>query len=196
MAEKKGAADVGPGGKNTLTESVADFARREMSELEDRERKKQQYWEGQRQVVEEIPVRFWKMVEQIRTEIETFNKIVDPTRRISLNESAGLAARADHRHHELNLTITRKGAEAWVGLSELMRLGRAPAAFIIEGHVRLSQGRVRVRSEGIAREGKLRFRVTIDGQEAPFSIDELGSRVVLAVAKDDPQVLGAPAQPV
>jgi hypothetical protein len=179
--------------KSTLSESVAEYAKREMVEQADREAKKKAYWEMQKKVTVELPAKFWKLADGIRTEVDTFNKIVDGEKRMSLNESAGLAARADHAHHELNLSLRRKKAEAWVGLSELVRLGRAPATYIIEAHVTLSQARIRIRCEAIPSADDIRFRVTIDGQEPHFTVDELASRIVLAVAKDDPAVLGAPA---
>ncbi len=184
-------------GRSSLGESVADYARREMNEQAEREARKKAYWEGQAKVATELPERFFKLTAKVRDEVDTFNQIVDPTRRITFGESAGLAARADHTKYELNLKITRGKAEAWLGLTELMRLGRAPSAYMIEAQVRLSQGRIRIRAEGLSRpDGNVRYRVTIDGQEAPFGLEELGSRLVLAVAKDDPQILGAPPEPV
>lgn len=197
MADKgSGKPDPSEGTRSTLSESVADYAKREMAEQVDREAKKKRYWEAQKRVAIELPERFWKLAAQIRTEVDTFNQIVDAEKRMSLTESAGVAAHADHTRAELNLTVTRKGREAWVGLSELMRLGRGPTAYIIEAHVKLSQAKIRVRSEGIPRDDTIRFRVTIDGKEPSFGLDELGARIVLAVAKDDPQVLDAAAGPV
>jgi hypothetical protein len=189
MAEK--------GERSTTGETVEEYARREMAEAADREAKKKQYWDSQKRVATELPAKFWQVADRLREEVDTFNKIVDPPRRLSLTESAGLAARADHRHHELNMTLSRKAAEAWVGLSELMRLGKGQPTYIIEAHVKLSQARVRIRCEAIPRsEDEIRFRVTVDAVEPQFTVDELASRIVLAVAKDDPTILGAPAGPV
>lgn len=182
--------------KDTIGESVTDYARREMEEVAEREKKKQAYLEAQKRIAAEIPARFMKLAEKIRAEVDAFNKIVDGSRRISLVESAGLAAKADPTKAELNMTISRKQCEAWVGFSELMRLGRAPTAYIIEAHVKLSQAKVRVRCEGVPKDKDIRYRVTIDMVEPPFGLDELGSRIVLAVAKDDPAILGAAAGPV
>ncbi len=181
-----GAARQSEGG-----ESVADYAKREMAEIADRERKKQVFLEAQARIAVELPARFFALAEKVRSEVDTFNKIIDPTRRISLRESAGLAARADHTRAELNLTVSRKGAEAWIGLSELMRLGRAPTAYIVEARITLTRARVRVRVDGLPKDGEVRYRVTIDGKEGPIGLDELPSRIVLAIAKDDPTVLGA-----
>jgi hypothetical protein len=190
-------ADKDKGHKSTFGESVADYAKREMAEEADRAAKKAAYIEAQKRVIVELPAKFWVVADAIRSEIDTFNRIVDAQKRITLTESAGLAARADHAHHELNLALRRKACEAWVGLSELMRLGRAPATYIIEAHLKLSQApRVRLRCEAIPRgEKDIRFRVTVDGSEAPWGVDELASRIVLAVAKDDPEVLGRAANP-
>ena len=181
------------GNKSTMSESVAEYAKREMAEQADREAKKKAYWEMQKRVTVELPAKFWKVAEAVRSEVDTFNKIVDGEKRLSFIESAGLAARADHAHHELNMTVSRKKASAWVGLSELVRLGRAPATYIIQAHVHLSQARIHIRCEAIPSNDDMRFRVTVDGVEPPFTVDELASRIVLAVAKDDPVVLGAAA---
>jgi hypothetical protein len=184
------------GGKLTTSESVADYAKREMAEEAERAAKKARYWAGQKRAAAELPARFWKLVDQIRSEVDTFNKIVEPGRRISLGESAGVAARAEHTHQELNVRLERKRAAAWIGITELMRLGRAPTTYIIEARVTLSRASVRIRCEAIPRgEDGIRFRVGVDGHESPFGVDELGQRLVLAIAKDDPEVLGATTGP-
>ncbi len=177
-------------------ESVEAYAKREMTEHQDRERKKQIYWENQKRVATELPERFFELVKKIRAEIDAFNAIVDAGRRVSMHESAGVAAHAEPGRAELNVTFGRKNQEAWVGLSELMRLGRAPTAFIIEAQVKLSQARIRVRAEAIpSGEQGMRYRVTTDGREAPITLDELPSKLVLAVVKDDPTQLNAQAGP-
>jgi hypothetical protein len=190
-------ADKDKGHRSSLTESVADYAKREMAEEADRAAKKVAYWEAQKKVAVELPAKFWQVADGIRSEIDTFNRIVDAPKRIMFTESAGLAARAEHSRAELNMTLRRKAAEAWVGLSELMRLGRAPATYIIEAHLRLTRApRVRMRCEALPRDSDIRFRVTIDGKEAPWGVDELASRIVLAVAKDDPEVIGQAGQAI
>jgi hypothetical protein len=181
---------------NAADESVADFARREVAEAAERERKKQLYLDSQAKIVAELPARFLKLADKIRAEVDTFNKIVEPSRRISMTESAGLAARADVTRAELNLTLRRKAAEGWVGVSELMRLGKAPAAYVIEARIKLTQARVRIRVEGLPKDGGVRYRVTIDGKEGPIELEDLASKIVLAIAKDDPTVLGAGANAV
>ena len=78
-----------------------------------------------------------------------------------------------------------------------MRLGRAPTAFIIEAHVHLSRSRLRLRAEAIPKgDEEVRYRVTLDGRETRLAIDELASRLVLAVVKDDPVLLDGPPNPV
>jgi hypothetical protein len=183
-------------GRSLTNESVSDYARREMAEIADRKERRELYWEGQKRVAIELPERFMRVADQVRAEVDSFNQIVDASRRLSLEESAGLAARADHAHAELNLSVRRGKAELWIGLAELMRLGHHPPAFIIEAQVRLSQARIRIRAEGIPTREGIRYRVTIDGREASIGLEELGSKLVLTVAKDDPSVLGIPADPV
>lgn len=184
------------GMKSLTNESVEDYAKREMAEVAERERKKKVYWENQKRVAAEFPEHFFELAKQIRAEIDTFNAIVDVGRRVTMHESAGVAAHADPGRAELNVTFGRKGQEAWVGLSELMRLGRGPTAYIIEAMVKLSQARVRVRAEAIpSGESGIRYRVTTDGREAPFSLDQLASKLVLAVVKDDPTQLNVQPGP-
>lgn len=180
-----------------INESVADYAKREMAEAADRERKKVLYWENQKRVAIELPQRFFAIVRSLRNEIDTFNKHVDGPRRLTLTESVALAAGAEVGKAEHNLTFGRKGCEAWVGLSELQRLGRGPTAYIIEAHVKLSRSRLRLRAEAIPKgEEDIRYRVTVDGRETKFGIDELASRLVLAIVKDDPVLLDGPPNPV
>lgn len=196
MADKPRERGRTDGNTSTSGESVADYARRELAEAAERDRKKQVYWENQKRVASELPERFYALARQIRSHVDTFNGIVEPGNRITLSESVGLAAHAEVGRADLNLTLSRKKQEAWVGLSELMRLGRAPTAFIIEAQVKLSRTSVRVRSEGLTtKEGAIRYRVTTDGKEAPFGIDELAERIVLAVVKDDPALLNAAPNP-
>lgn len=178
-------------------ESVSDYAKREMADADERERKKQKYWENQKRVTVELPQRFFALVRSLRKEVDTFNQIVDPPRRVSFSESVGLAAGAEVGKAEMNVSFGRRGVEAWVGLSELMRLGRAPAAYIIEAHVKLSRSRLRVRAEAIPRgDDDVRYRVTVDGRETKFGIDDLASRLVLAIVKDDPVMLDGTPDPV
>lgn len=185
------------GPRSTLGESVAEYAKREMAEIADREHKKAVYWQNQKRAAIELPQRFFQMAKQIRAEIDTFNQIVDVGRRLSFSESTGLAAGAEVGKAEHNLSFGRKNLEAWVGLSELIRLGRAPAAYIIEATVKLSHARLRLRAEAIPRGAEdMRYRVTLDGKETSFGVDELGSRLVLAVAKDDPIMLDGAPNPV
>jgi hypothetical protein len=193
-------ADKGRDKQNTSLagESVADYAKREMEEVKERERRKEAYWRNQKRVAIELPARFLKLVDVIRAEVDTFNSIVDVGRRLSFSESLALAARAEVGKAELNLTFGRKGVEAWVGLSELMRLGRGPTAYIIEAFVKFSKApQLRLRAEAIPKgDEDVRYRVTTDGKETRFGIDELGSRLVLAVTKDDPTLLDGPPAPV
>ena len=196
MADKPRERGRTDGNSSTHAETVAEYAAREVSEAADRERKKTVYWENQKRVAAELPGRFFTLARQIRTEIDTFNGIVTPGNRLSLTESIGLAAHAEAGRAELNLTFGRKKVEAWIGLSELMRLGRGPTAFIIEAHVKLSLTNVRLRSEAIpTADDGIRYRVTVDGREAPFGIDELAERLVLAIVKDDPVLLNAQPGP-
>ena len=196
MADKPRERARTDGNTSMHSETVAEYAQREVAEAADRERKKTVYWENQQRVAAELPGRFFALARQIRTEVDTFNGVVTPGNRLSMNESIGLAAHAEAGRAELNLSFGRRRVEAWVGLSELMRLGRAPTAFIIEAHVKLSLTKVRVRSEALPTpDGGIRYRVTVDGREAPFGIDELAQRLVLAVVKDDPVLLNAQLGP-
>jgi hypothetical protein len=181
--------------RSLANETVSDYARRETAEIEERQARKDRYWQGQKRAASELPVRFRKIADQVRAEVDNFNAIVDASRRLSLEESAGLAVRAEHPSAELNLSVRRGKAELWLGLAELMRLGHNPSAFIIEAHVRLSQARIRVRAEGIPNGEGLRYRVMIDGRDSNIPLDELGAKLVLTVAKDDPTVLGVVAVP-
>ena len=55
-----------------------------------------------------------------------------------------------------------------------------------------SQAKVRLRAEAIPSGADgIRYRVTVNGHEAPISFDQLASKLVLAVVKDDPTQLGA-----
>ncbi|MEO6952450.1 MAG: hypothetical protein ABI321_11600 [Polyangia bacterium] len=196
MADKPRERGRTDGNTSTSSESVADYAKREMAEAAERARTKQVYWENQKRVAAELPERFYALARQIRAHVDTFNGIVEPGNRVTLNESVGLAARAEVGRADLNLSLSRKKQEAWVGLSELMRLGHAPTAFLIEAQVKLSLTTIRVRAEGLpTKEGTIRYRVTTDGKEAPFGIDELAERIVLAVVKDDPAMLNAAPGP-
>lgn len=182
MAEKK--PEPSP------SESVVAYAKMEMAEVAERERKKKIFLEGQQRAAIEMPEKFFKTAADVRRDVDAFNQIVDPSRRISLIESAGLAAHAEAGRAELNFRLHRKNVEAWVGLSELMRLGQSHVAYIIDGHVRLSKVSMRLRIDGIPSGDGLRYRVNTDGVEQKFSVDELGSRIVLAIAKDDATPLG------
>ena len=186
MAEKKS----DKAGTAPAHESVADYARREMAEVAERERKKKVYLEGQKRAATEVPERFLAIAADVRREIDAFNQIVDPSRRITLQESAGLAARAEAGRAELNFSAKRKNVEAWVGLSELMRLGQTTPAYIIDGQIRLSKSSLRLRAEAIPSGDGLRYRIMLDGMEQKYPLEELGSRLVLALAKDDPTPLG------
>ena len=172
------------------SDSVVEYAKQEMAEVAERERKKKLFHEGQKRAADELPKMFFKLAEDVRREVDAFNQIVDAGRRISLQESAGLAAHAEPGRGEINLRIHRKNVEAWVGLSELMRLGQSQVTYIIEGQLRFSKTSLRLRIDAIPNGDGLRYRINSDSVEQKFGIEELGSRIVLAVAKDDPAPLG------
>ncbi len=177
------------------SDSVVGYAKQEMAEAAERERKKKVFHEGQKRAALEIPKLFFKLAEDVRREVDAFNQIVDAGRRISLQESAGLAAHAEPGRGEINFKINRKNVEAWVGLSELMRLGQSQVTYIIEGHLRFSKLSLRLRIDAIPNGDGLRYRVNSDSVEQKFDVEELGSRIVLAIAKDDPAPLGGTLPP-
>lgn len=165
-------------------ESLEDLARKESEADKDLAERRAGLLVNAQKLAKEVPVRFFKLVDELKAAVMRFNAACDPQKRIVWQESAALAARDTNLNADFNLSFERPGASVMLVLNNMGRAGK-PDAFIMEAHGKLKNDGFMLRVEGFVRGPQVEYRISVDFKKAPYTIDELADRLVKSVVKVD-----------
>jgi hypothetical protein len=165
-------------------ETVEGFAKREATEMKDREEAREFYKQNAQKLADEMPQHFFEFAGMLRKSVGRFNEACDPMLRMYWRESASLATRDANPNADFNLTFNRDKSEVTVSLNALGRSGKPPVYLIdINGNIKGEVFMARV--EGQVRDKKINFRITMNFTQKEATMQEWADRMVLAVAKQD-----------
>jgi hypothetical protein len=165
-------------------ESLEDLARKESQAEQELADQRAGLLVNQQRLAKEVPVRFFKLCDELKAAVMRFNTACDPQKRIVWRESAALAARDTNLNADFNLSFERPGASIMVVLNNMGRANK-PDAFIMEAHGTLKNDGFMLRVEGFVRGKEIDYRISVNFKKSPYGIEELADRLVKSVVKVD-----------
>ena len=171
-------------------ETIEEYARREADEDRVRIENRKIYMENQQQLVKEVPKRFFQLAQEVKQAVLRFNKAAQEEKTLTWYESPACVSRDTNPDADFSVSFSRTGRNASEVEVRVISMTRAkgPDVYLIVANGKLREGekeeRFQIRVEGMMdRARKLTFRMTADGRQLPYEIDQLAERLVLAAVK-------------
>ncbi len=142
----------------------------------------------------EVPTAYFAMTQGLMEGVNRFNESLNvdfPGLRLHYRETPGVTLREVIPGHDLLASVWRKDYRFDLILRFMTR-ATGPDLPLIEGHgiyPRKDANRVLLRIEGWVEGGKMTYWVSLDFKRRPVPLGDLPGRIVLSVAKEDPEFL-------
>lgn len=168
--------------------TLEDLARAEAAMQEQRAAQKRAYAEGQKKLQTLTPERFHQMARQLKEGVTRYNGAARLERDLAYSETTSVTIKDANRAADYVCEVRRDPDWIRVALRTLWRL-HADDAFIIEVEGLLGRAPdtdpVKLRIQGVWKDGEASWRITNEGARLDTPIDELPDRIVAAVATSE-----------